>query len=129
MATKKTIAEMFDEVTAYIQAHGGNEELEKFINDRKEKSIRKNTNRKPTKEQVANEELANAIYDFVMDNGGGKFKIGDLIKTVPDCAGLSTSKVSSVVYKLVGKGKVIRTEEKGNAYFEFVEVAEEDVEG
>jgi hypothetical protein len=65
--------------------------------------------------QEANEKLKTAILDGL--EGVTQATISEMIKTFPECAELSTSKVSALVRQLKEVGLVKRTEVKGVAYF------------
>lgn len=72
--------------------------------------------RKPTANQIANEELKTRIWDS-MESGVG-YRVKELAKLV----GMeSFSKCSALVKQLKDSGKVARSEEKGVAYFTKVE--------
>lgn len=70
---------------------------------------------KPTATQVANKGIKNAIVEGMAE--GEKYTITDIIKTVPACAELTNQKVSALVRQLIAEGSVVRTEDKGKAYF------------
>jgi hypothetical protein len=63
--------------------------------------------------QEANAKLAQAILDGME----GSMTISAMIKMIPECKDLSTSKVSAIVRILKAEGSVIREEIKGVAYF------------
>ena len=87
-----------------------------FINHEIELLDKKNTSeKKPTAQQKANETLKEAILKNIKSNV--QYTITAIIKTVPECAELTNQKVSAVVRQMVEKGSLIRTEEKGKAYF------------
>ena len=71
--------------------------------------------RKPTAQQKANETLKEAILKGMKEKT--QYTITAIIKTVPECAELTNQKVSAVVRQMVEKGSLIRTEDKGKAYF------------
>ena len=73
--------------------------------------------RKPTATQVANEGLKVAILAYMENEANRLFSISELIKEVPELAGLSTQKVSPMISALVKEFKVVRIEEKRKAYF------------
>ena len=114
MSKKITIAEQFDEVIAILKDNGF-EEQATFIEGRKDKHLAKNTNRKPTKAQSENEILKTAILDAMVE--GTLYTINDMIKAFPCVSEFSTSKVSALVKQLKDSGLVVRTENKGRAYF------------
>ena len=88
----------------------------KFVDNELKLLDKKNSGeRKPTAQQKANETLKEAILKNIKSNV--QYTITAIIKTVPECAELTNQKVSAVVRQMVEKGSLIRTEEKGKAYF------------
>ena len=88
----------------------------KFVDNELQLLDKKNSaERKPTAQQKANETLKEAILKNIKSNV--QYTITAIIKTVPECADLTNQKVSAVVRQMVEKGSLIRTEEKGKAYF------------
>ena len=71
--------------------------------------------RKPTATQVANEVLKNAIVTYMQNNT--MYTVTSIIKSVPECDGLSQQKVTAMFRQLVDSGKVTKTTEKGKTYF------------
>ena len=71
--------------------------------------------RKPTATQLANEVLKNAIVDYMQSNT--MYTVTSIIKSVPECDGLSQQKVTAMFRQLVDSGKVTKTTEKGKTYF------------
>ena len=72
--------------------------------------------RKPTANQIANEELKARIWDSM--ESGIRYQVKELAKL----AGMeSFQKCSALVKQLKDCGKVVRSEEKGVAYFTKVE--------
>jgi hypothetical protein len=76
--------------------------------------------KKPTATQVANLSLKEAIVSYMAENSDRIFSISELIKEVPELAGLSTQKVAPLMTSLVKEFKVVRIEEKRKAYFKLV---------
>lgn len=88
----------------------------KFVDNELKLLEKKNSaERKPTAQQKANETLKEAILKNIKSNV--QYTITAIIKTVPECSELTNQKVSAVVRQMVEKGSLIRTEEKGKAYF------------
>ena len=109
-----TIVEQYEAIMAKCEGFLTEGELA-FLKERAELHAKKNASRKPTKEQEKNEGYKEEILDFL--NEGGKYTIGELIKAVPSLNEFSTSKVSALVRQLKEDKLVVRTEEKGKAYF------------
>ena len=90
--------------------------LVEFINHELELLDRKNsTEKKPTAQQTANNNIRVAILDHMV--AGARYTITDLMKLVPDCADLSNQRVSALVRQLKDEGLITRTEDKRKAYF------------
>ena len=99
-----------------IEAVASNEDLVAFIKHEIELlDNKKSENRKPTATQLANAELKTSILSQMED--GKKYTITEMIKELPCCAELSTSKVTGVVRQMIADGTVAREEEKRRAYF------------
>ena len=96
--------------------HPKTDELVEKIQNELSLLAKKNSGKKkPTATQVANEGLKTSILDGMEDNR--VYTIGEIIKEVPACAELSTSKVSALMRQLIDSGAIVRTEDKRKAYF------------
>ena len=117
---KMTKREKF-EMLSKIPAVAENEMLMEFISHELELLAKKNTSatgeKKLTATQVANEGLKAEIFAHMAENPNRLFAIGELIKEVPACAELSTSKVSSMLTQLIKAEKVERISDKRKSYF------------
>ena len=125
---KPTIVENFKDIIEVLKANGlltdaRKEFLEKRIEVTEKKNASKGGEKKLTPTQVANIGLGNAIYDYLKANGK-KMSISEMIKEIPACADLNTSKVNGVIINLYDREKkpnpnpmLVRTEEKGVAKF------------
>jgi hypothetical protein len=90
-----------------------------FINHELELLSKKNsTDKKPTATQQANNTLKEAIIDLLVD--GNPYTVSQIIKEVPECAGLSNQKVSALMVQLVNEGLVEKVIEKRVSYFKLV---------
>jgi predicted transcriptional regulator len=108
---KMTIAKMYEGIIAKVEGVLSQAEID-FLNERKEMHLKKNASRKPTKAQEENENIKASILDFMKD--GKLYTITEIQKGV----GLeSNQKTSALVRQLKDKGLVIRSENKGKAYF------------
>lgn len=104
-----------------------------FINGRLEQLAKKNaTDRKPTKNQIANTALGKRILD-VMELGN-LYTISQILKRLDDET-LNQSKISAVVRGMLietkdgtvnPNGTIKRTMEKGVAYFRKLDLAESE---
>ena len=95
-----------------------------FIDHELELLAKKNTSatgeKKLTATQVANEGLKSDIYAHMAENHNRMFTIAELIKEVPACAELSTSKVTAMLTQLIKANKVERITDKRKSYFKVV---------
>ena len=71
--------------------------------------------KKPTATQIGNEALKDALLESMVENT--YYTVADLIKNIPCCEGLSTSKVSSLVNAMVKKELLTKTTDKRRSYF------------
>jgi hypothetical protein len=72
--------------------------------------------KKPTAQQVANGNIAEAIVAKLNAEPNRLFTITEIIKEVPECADLTNQRVSAIVRGLIGTS-VERVEEKRKAFF------------
>ena len=129
--TKLTKTMKYDMLLA-IEEVNSNPILVEFINHEKELIAKKNTtDRKPTKVQVANVELAKNILAVM--NCGQIYTVSEILKNLNDSA-LTQSKISAVIRPMLTvtkdgtvnpNGVIERFEEKGKAYFRKLDLAEE----
>jgi hypothetical protein len=111
MANKMTIAEKYEAIIEKAQGVLSAEEIA-FLEDRKDKHLAKNTSKKMTKTQVENEKIKADILEFMED--GKAYTCGNIEKGL----GLSsTSKASALMTQLKNDNLIVRTVEKGVAYF------------
>ena len=71
--------------------------------------------KKPTKVQVANEGVKQAMLDALALHG--ELTVTDLYKALPEGVASSTQKVSALLTQLMKEGKVEREEKARKAYF------------
>ena len=71
--------------------------------------------KKPTKVQVANEGVKQAMLDTLALHG--ELTVTDLYKALPEGVASSTQKVSALLTQLMKEGKVEREEKARKAYF------------
>ena len=111
MEKKMTKKEMFAKLRGMVS---DNAEMVKFIDHEIELLEKKNSSKsgKPTANQLANEGIKEKILEFLNDNGAST--VTQIMKGV----GLeSNQKTSALVRQLKEGGLVIRSVEKGVAYF------------
>ena len=111
---KMTKKEMFNQILTHLTDA---EEIA-FINHEIELLDRKHNSDKdkaPTKNQVANENLKQAILNY-MDTGA-IYTVSDLQTLVPELRGLTNQKVNSLVTQLKNDNLVSREYIKRVAYF------------
>lgn len=124
MSTVKVTKKMrFEEMKAIFEAQGDTVHAE-FCQHEIELLNKKNskTSGKPTKTQKENE----AIKAEILEGLEGKMTITDMTKNIPAIEGMTNQKVSALVRQLVNENKVVRTEEKGRAFFEIAPEGEEE---
>ena len=129
--TKLTKTMKYDMLLA-IEEVNSNPILVEFINHEKELIAKKNTtDRKPTKVQVANVELAKNILEVM--NCGQIYTVSEILKNLNDST-LTQAKISAVIRPMLTvtkdgtinpNGVIERFEEKGKAYFRKLDLAEE----
>lgn len=111
MAKKMTIVEQYGAIIAKVKGVLSPEEIA-FLEERAELHAKKNANRKPTKAQAENENIKIEILDFM--ESGRAYTVTEIQKGV----GLeSNQKASALVRQLKESGLVIRSLDKGRAYF------------
>ena len=121
--TKVTIADKFDALADYIQ-NGENsifptpEDAIEFINDRKEKAMKKAGNRKPTTQQKENEMIKESILDVLSNEG---ITVTQIISASDDLSGLTNQRISALLRQLVLAGKVVKTKEGKKSLFTIAE--------
>lgn len=117
-AKKLTKRDHFNALLA-IPAVSDNPVLVDFINHELELLSKKNsTDKKPTAAQQANNALKEAIINLLVD--GNPYTVSQIIKEVPECAGLSNQKVSAMMVQLINEGQVEKVIEKRVSYFKLV---------
>ena len=119
---KMTKVEKFAMLKA-IPAVAENEMLVEFIDHEVELLNKKNSaEKKPTKTQVANEGIKDAILDGMED--GRLYTLTEIQKESPACAELTNQKISSLLRQMVDAHEVDRIEEKRKALFRKAEEVE-----
>ena len=111
---KMTKAQMFAQIKAN---HNLSADEIAFIDHEMELLAKKNSaEKKPTAQQVANGNIAEAIVAHLSAEPNRLFTITEIIKEVPACADLTNQRVSAIVRGLIGTS-VERVEEKRKAFF------------
>ena len=111
MAKKMTIVEQYEAIMTKCEGVLSENELA-FLKERAELHAKKNASRKPTKAQTENEEIKAKILE-VMEVGKA-YTVTEIQKAV----GLeSNQKASALIRQLKESDLVVRTVEKGKAYF------------
>jgi hypothetical protein len=111
MAKKMTIVEQYEAIIGKVEGVLSTAEVE-FLKERAELHAKKNASRKPSKAQTENEVLKEKILEFMVE--GKAYTITEIQKGV----GLeSNQKTSALVRQLKLEDKIVRTEDKGKAYF------------
>lgn len=81
--------------------------------------------KKPTKQQTANVELANELYELMIMQGGNHTVSEWIACGSESIQSLTNQKVSALMRMLEKEGKVVKTSEKRKSYFEARAVEEE----
>ena len=116
---KITKAQKFEMLKAIPQV-AENQMLLEFVEHEIELLSRKNSSeKKPTAQQTANANIANAILEVLSENPNKMYTITEMIKTIPACAELTNQRVSSIVRGMLGTS-IERVEEKRKAYFKYL---------
>lgn len=117
--TKKMTKAMKYDILLAIPEVAENEMLVEFINHEKELLAKKNVSSTGEKKMTAVQKVNEGIKDAILEGmeEGKSYTITDLTKVIPECADLTTSKVSALVKQLLTAEKVVRSENKGRAYF------------
>ena len=128
MANKLKVVDKFSAIKAMLNGEKVEnfsiEQAVEFINERiaitEKKNASGNGERKPTKEQIANEGVKENIV-AVLGAIGAPVTITDLQKNSAELAEFSNQKISALLTQLVKGGKVVRSEVKGKAHFALAE--------
>lgn len=118
MTTKKITKREYFTMLMELDSVKERPELVEFIKHEIELLSRKNSTngeKKPTALQTANVALKEAMYEEMEENR--LYTVSEMIKTLPSCDGLSTSKVSAMLRQMEEAGKVSKTVEKRKSYF------------
>lgn len=117
---KITIGKQYEVIIAKCREVLTKEEIA-FLEERKALHEKKNASRKPTKTQEANKILAEGVLEFLASKPNQTFTVSELMKSVPCFVNydgdLTHSKANAIVKMLKDNGLVVRTEDKGKAYF------------
>jgi hypothetical protein len=115
MANKKTIKDYFNEIIE-LAKENGRDDLVTFCEDRIEKLGRKTASgdRKPTKKQVENEGIKDIILEVLADLENPA-TVSEIM--TDGRIEISSQKLTTLLTQLRKAEKVVRTEEKGKAYY------------
>ncbi len=114
---KATQRDMFNEVIA-LATQAGRDDIVEFAEERIAVLDKKNANRKPSKTQAENAELAEVVLANVTATPS---TVSEIQARTPELAGFSTQKVSALVKILVDKGAVVKTTDKKKSLFALAE--------
>ena len=115
---KKTQKEWYAEIIDLLETLGGHEDKVEFLQGRVEMLNKKATTKKETEKQKANQELAQAVYEYMEPDK--MYIITDLMKEVPafqEIDALSNQFATHIVKTLKDSGLVTRVVDKGRAKF------------
>ena len=110
MAEKKTILNQYADVVKFLAENDAPDELIIFINDRARLHAKKAENRKPTKNQIANDELREKVLEIVR-TAEKPLTATEILNT--DVATLiSIQKVTALLTPMVNDGRLVKTADK-----------------
>ena len=121
---KATQRDMFNEVIA-LATQAGRDDIVEFAEERIAVLDKKNANRKPSKTQAENAELAEVVLTNVTTVPS---TVSEIQARTPELAGFSTQKVSALVKILVDKGAVVKTTDKKKSLFALAESEDAEVD-
>lgn len=110
---KMTKVQMFTQIRSHLTDEAEIAFIDNEIRLVKNKNARRSD--KPTKNQIANAELMDVIYNAMED--GKAYTVTEIHHSVDALKEFSSNKVSALVRGLKLDGRVVRTEEKGKALF------------
>lgn len=116
MTNKKTINEMYAELLALNEVKN-NPELVAFINARIEVNSKKNANKKQTPTQKTNEAIKTLIAEDILEGAMTVTQITKALNAIEGYEEISLNKVNAIIRQMKLDGTVVRTEEKGMAFF------------
>lgn len=98
-------------------------EKERFEHEIELLDKKNSTDRKPTKNQLENENLTTAIYDFLCDHPETAYTVSELNKACPALAKIdaSTSKTTQLLKPLKVAGKIKNFTEKRKSYYQIAD--------
>lgn len=114
--TKMTYAQALEIAIAEMQNEDAKAKLEALKAQTQKKAASKGA-RKPSKTQIANEAHKAVIVEAMKAEPNRLFTITEMVKEFPFSEELSNQRVSAIVTQLKKADVVVRTEEKGKAYF------------
>ena len=118
---KMTIADKFDEVVKAldgVETTMTKEELVDFIYDRKDKAVKKASNRKPSAQQKENEGIKQIILDVLTTEGK---TVSEIIASTDDLAGFTNQRISALLRQLILANKVVKTKDGKKSLFALAE--------
>lgn len=116
---KITKREKFEMLMAIAEVQA-NPILSEFIERELELLAKKNSaEKKPTEKQTENAGIKEVIVEVLTDEENG-MTISAMQKKCADLAEYSNQKISALVRQMILDGVVVKTEEKGKAYFRLV---------
>lgn len=118
MEKKLTIVDKFGMVKDFLVEKGADEELVAFIEDRAKAQAKKAENRKPSKEQKANEGLKDRIVE-VLAEATEPMTATAVLNADPE-AFKSLPKVTALLTALKNEDRIVREQDKKKIYFKVV---------
>lgn len=95
------------------------EMLVEYLNTENERlAKRSHTERKPTKNQLDNEEIKNQILEYLISCTGGQTCTDVMVA----CGLHSTQKAAALLNSMVNAGRICKSVQKGKALFSYLEI-------
>lgn len=120
---KVTKADMFNAIKAVPEV-AANDAFVAFIDHELELLAKKSANRKPSKSQLANEELKTTIAD-AMTTIDAPATVSEIMAVDESLKALSTQKVSAVLKLMQADGTVVKTVDKKKSLFTLADAVED----
>ena len=108
-----------EQFTALLAKYDFTPEERALIEHEIELLEKKNSAKKPTAQQTANNGIKETILE-VLTNNGGMMTITDIQKANAELGEMSNQRVSALIRQMIEAGEVERVEDKRKAYFKAV---------
>ena len=110
MAEKKTILNQYADVVKFLTENDAPAEMVEFVGERARLHAKKAENRKPTKNQVANEELREKVLEIIRT--ADKPLTATEILNTDVVTFVNVQKVTALLTPMVNDGRLVKTADK-----------------